>query len=57
MSSSGIGFDQHEFIVNLTGVSNAQRITVSLTNVTDALGYNSATFSASMGVLFGDSKQ
>ena len=42
-------------MVNLTGVSNAQTITVSLTNVTDSLGNNSSAITASMGVLLGDS--
>jgi hypothetical protein len=40
--------------VNLTGVTNAQVITVSLTNVTDSLGNFSGAVSASMGVLVGD---
>jgi hypothetical protein len=54
VSSSAIGSDPHQYIVNLTGVSNAQVITVSLTNVTDSAGEFSSSVSASMGVLLGD---
>jgi hypothetical protein len=46
--------DAHNYIVNLTGVSNAQVITVSLSNVTDSAGNFSSALSASMGVLVGD---
>jgi hypothetical protein len=46
--------DAHNYIVNLTGVSNAQVITVSLSNVTDSAGNVSSAVSASMGVLLGD---
>jgi len=46
--------DAHNVIVNLTGVTNAQVITVSLTNVTDSTGNFSSSASASMGVLLGD---
>jgi hypothetical protein len=46
--------DAHNYIVNLTGVTNAQYITVSLTNVTDSAGNFSGVVSASMGVLIGD---
>ncbi len=46
--------DAHNYIVNLTGVSNAQVITVSLANVNDSLGDFSSAVSAQMGVLLGD---
>src|ERR1700730_14565333 len=46
--------DAHNYIVNLTGVTNAQVVTVSLTDVTDSVGNFSSAVSASMGVLFGD---
>jgi hypothetical protein len=46
--------DAHNYIVNLTGVGNAQVITVTLNNVTDSAGDNSSSVSASMGVLLGD---
>jgi hypothetical protein len=46
--------DAHNYIVNLTGVTNAQRISVSLTNVSDSAGKFSASVPVSMGVLIGD---
>ena len=52
--SSSIATDPHQYIVNLTGVTNAQRVTVTLTNVSDAVGDFSASVSATMGVLLGD---
>ena len=42
--------------VNLTGVTNAQTITVSLTNVNDSAGNSSSLLFASMDVLVGDSR-
>ena len=55
VSSSAIdGGDPRNYIVNLTGISNIQRITVSLTNVSDSIGDNSNVVAASMGVLIGD---
>jgi glucose/arabinose dehydrogenase len=44
----------HEYVVNLTGVSNAQYLTVALTNVVDVAGNISSSASATMGVLLGD---
>jgi len=52
--SSSIGADAHDYIVNLTGVANAQRLTVTLANLNDAAGDFSASVSATMGVLIGD---
>jgi sugar lactone lactonase YvrE len=46
--------DARNYIVNLTGVSNAQYITVSINNVTDSLGNFSTSLSASAGILVGD---
>jgi hypothetical protein len=46
--------DAHNYFVNLTGVGNAQVVTVSLSNVTDSAGDFSSAVSASMGVLVGD---
>jgi len=55
VSSSNIdGSDAHNYIVNLTGVTNGQTITVSLTNVHDASGNVSSVVNRSMGVLVGD---
>jgi hypothetical protein len=44
----------NQYIVNLTGVSDAQYVTVTLNNVTDSLGKFSTAVSATMGVLLGD---
>jgi hypothetical protein len=46
--------DAHNYIVNLTGVANAQVITISLTNVHDSAGDFSSAVSVQMGVLLGD---
>ena len=54
VSSHAIGSDAREYVVNLTGVTNAQTITVTLTNVTDSSGNGSAAIGISMGVLLGD---
>ena len=54
VSSSWMSGDMHQYIVNLTGVANAQYVTVSLTNVSDSVGNFSSTVSATMGVLVGD---
>jgi FG-GAP-like repeat len=48
------GNDPHNYIVNLTGVTNAQYIAISLSNVTDSAGNFSSGVSASMGMLLGD---
>ena len=48
------GSDAHQFIVNLTGVANAQTLTITLNNVADSTGRVSAGVSASMNVLIGD---
>ena len=49
-----IASDPHQYLVDLTGVSDAQVITVNLTNVTDSAGNFSSSVSASMAVLIGD---
>jgi hypothetical protein len=55
VSSSAIDdSDAHNYIVNLTGVSNAQMSTVNLSNVYDSAGNGSRVVSAAMGVLLGD---
>jgi hypothetical protein len=53
-SSSIDGSDAHNYVVNLTGVTNTQYLTVSLSNVTDSVGNFSSSASATMGVLLGD---
>jgi hypothetical protein len=54
VTSSAIGSDAHQYLVNLTGVTNAQVITVSLANVYDSAGDGSSAVSATMGLLLGD---
>jgi hypothetical protein len=54
ISSSGIGPNPNQYTVNLTGVTNAQIINISLTNVTDSTGDFSAANSGQMGVLLAD---
>jgi uncharacterized repeat protein (TIGR03803 family) len=55
VSSKSIdGSDAHNYIVNLTGIANAQTIAVSLTNVTDSAGNFSTSISGVMKVLIGD---
>jgi hypothetical protein len=46
--------DPHNCVVNLTGVTNAQRIAGTLSNVTDSVGNFSNAIFAQMGVLVGD---
>jgi hypothetical protein len=52
--SSSIGTNAHQYIVNLTGVTNAQRLTVALANLSDTGGDFSASVAATMAVLVGD---
>ncbi len=55
VSSSAIGPNPNQYTVNLTGVTNAQYITVGLTNVTDsAANSSSSVLGPSMGVLIAD---
>lgn len=42
------------YVVNLTGVTNAQRLTVQLTGVSDSAGNTLASLNSTMGVLLGD---
>ena len=53
ISSRGFGPNPTQYTVNLTGVADAQYITVTLTNVQDIAG-RVGDFSATMGVLGGD---
>jgi hypothetical protein len=46
--------DAHNYIINVTGVTNAQVLKVGLTNVSDSASDFSSVISASMGVLIGD---
>jgi len=54
VSSSAIGLNTHEYIVNLTGVTDSQYIAVTLTNVHDSAGNSGDVTGPQMGVLVGD---
>lgn len=55
MSSSTIGSDPRQYIVNLTGVPNEQMIYVTLSEVRDSAGNQDSLLTIPMGLLFGDS--
>ncbi len=46
--------DAHNFVINLTGVTNAQTVTVTLNSISDSAGGFSSSISPSMSVLIGD---
>jgi hypothetical protein len=54
VSGGTIGTDAHQYIVELTGVANAQRLGITLSNVYDVAGDISSSVSVTMGVLIGD---
>ncbi|MBA2432755.1 MAG: hypothetical protein H0V56_11690, partial [Chthoniobacterales bacterium] len=54
IASRGAGANQNEYVVNLTGVTNAQQLTVTLNNVQDASGNTSSTVTGTLKVLVGD---
>jgi len=54
VQNSGIGADPHQYIVNLTNVTNAQTIAVTLNFVQDDIGHVSNAVNANMSVLVGD---
>ena len=54
VSNGQIGADKHQYFVSLTGVANAQELTISLTNVVDTAGSNSSAVPVTFGVLLGD---
>jgi hypothetical protein len=54
VSSSGPGVNSREYVVNLTGVPNAQNVVVSLNGVVDSTGAAAGPVTVTMGVLLGD---
>jgi hypothetical protein len=50
---SAIGTDPYQYIVNLTGVCNAQYLSVVLGSVADSVGHT-GKFAANLGILSGD---
>jgi hypothetical protein len=51
---STIGSDAHQYVVDLTGVGNAQTLSIRLTSVSDSTGDSSSVVNTSMSVLIGD---
>ncbi|MDQ6655054.1 MAG: dockerin type I domain-containing protein, partial [Verrucomicrobiota bacterium] len=54
VSSSEIGSNPKEYLVNLTGITTAQSVTVTLSDVQDNSGHFSNSLAASFNVLVGD---
>jgi hypothetical protein len=55
VSSSAIDSnDAHRYVINLTGITSAEIVTIRLTNVSDSIGNFSDEVSSSMAVLVGD---
>ena len=54
VASRMIDTDARNYIVNLTGVTNAQTINVTLTNVNDSAGNSSSSITVPMALLTGD---
>jgi hypothetical protein len=54
VSAAAIGNDAREYVVDLTGVTDAQTLSVSLSNVVDSSGNASAKVSISLPILVGD---
>jgi hypothetical protein len=54
-SVSSTAINGTDYIVNLSGVTNAQKVTVTLSDISDQAGNNSASLAVTMGVLLGDS--
>ena len=54
VSNRTIDADPHNYVVNLTGVTSAQVITVTLTDVNDSTGNSSVSIPISMRMLLGD---
>jgi hypothetical protein len=54
ITSSAISPNGFEYVVNLSGVANAQRLTVTLNGISDTAGNFTAKLPATMGALVGD---
>jgi hypothetical protein len=54
VKDGAVGSDAHEYVVNLTGVGNAQHLFVTLRGVSDSTGHYSDAIAAPMSVLIGD---
>ena len=54
VSSTSPGPNPNQYTVNLTGVTNAQYLTVTLNGLLDSTGNSSTVVGPQMGVLVGD---
>ena len=54
ITSSGVDANAQQYVVNLTGVTNAQTLNVSLTNLHDTYGQTNSYVSGVFNVLMGD---
>lgn len=54
ISSSSIGSDQHQYIVNLTGVANAQHLAVTINGIIDSQGNITSAITVPMDILIAD---
>jgi hypothetical protein len=54
VTNAQIGANAHQYVIDLSGVLDAQRVTLRLTNVIDSSGNNSSTQSITFGALVGD---
>jgi hypothetical protein len=54
IANKSIGANAHEYIVDLSGVTNQQQVGVTLSNVQDGSGGFSSSVAGSMNVLIGD---
>ncbi len=54
VSSGAIGSDAHQYVVNLTGVTDGQNVTITITNLTDSLGNTGSSAGVAAGFLIGD---
>jgi CSLREA domain-containing protein len=54
VAASQIGSDSRQYVVNLSGVTNGQRVIITLGDVTDSFGYTSTAVQLALDVLLGD---
>jgi subtilisin family serine protease len=54
VSSSAVGSDPHEYIVNLAGIADRQELRLKLTNIKNTTGQTTAALTIPIGFLVGD---
>jgi hypothetical protein len=55
VSAAGLGSAPNEYVIELTGIADAQAVTIALADVGDVLGNTVGNVSVTMAVLLGDS--